>query len=342
MIEGGQVGSGEGLVELYLGAVEDIDDDGKPRTVKRQVHHGAFITLDEGQALAEMGSRKGATILPTLRSMWTGGPVGQANASSETRRQLKGGHYCLGFVLGLQPSKAAALLADDNAGTPQRFIWASSTDPAIPADPVPWPDELQVTPPTASKATGHKLGFVLDDAVAREIRAAALARNRGEVVVDGLDAHADLLRLKVAALLAVLESGGRPARHTVNPGDWALAGVVVDTSRAVRASAAEAIRLDAELREQAGDRRAARRAAATEAAKEAAAEAKYARTLESAARSVHAVTVRDGEVNRQAANRAIGGRRRKIAPVDDVLAFMVEKGWLVEKGETYGPGPVTP
>ena len=56
-----------------------------------------------------------------------------------------------------------------------------------------------------------------------------MAAVRGEIDPDPTEAHAMLLRLKVAGLLAILDG-----RLNVDSDDWRLAGIVSDTSRAVR------------------------------------------------------------------------------------------------------------
>src|SRR5690606_22591602 len=104
------IGSGEGLIEQYLElTTEEID--GKKRQVKKRTKTAAFVTLDEGQALKEMGDRSGATLLETLRSMWSGGDVGQANATQERYRHLPAHSYRLALLAGFQPQHAHSLIA---------------------------------------------------------------------------------------------------------------------------------------------------------------------------------------------------------------------------------------
>ena len=59
-------------------------------------------------------------------------------------------------------------------------------------------------------------------------------------MIDSLDAHADLLRLKVAALLALLDG-----RQDVTVEDWALAEMAVDVSTAVRTDVISTVQWDA-------------------------------------------------------------------------------------------------
>jgi len=48
---------------------------------------------DEGQAVLAHGKRSGATLLPTLRTLVTGGPLGQQNAATDNRRIIPAGNY---------------------------------------------------------------------------------------------------------------------------------------------------------------------------------------------------------------------------------------------------------
>ena len=102
--------------------------------------------------------------------------------------------------MALQPALAGDLLADVAAGTPQRFAWSWSTDPTIPDVCPAWPGELAWTIPPVIHV-GQTM--VVDPAVAGEIRGQHMAAVRGEIEPDPIEAHAMLLRLKVAGLLAV-------------------------------------------------------------------------------------------------------------------------------------------
>ena len=140
------LGSGEGLIDSFFTTVDEMVD-GKRVRQKRQTKHGAFFYLDEGQALLELGTRKGATLLPVLRTAWTGQTSGNANASTETKRHIGEGRYVIGLVVAFQPAMAAGLLADGDGGTPQRFEWCSTIDPTVPAVRPPWPGPLNWTAP---------------------------------------------------------------------------------------------------------------------------------------------------------------------------------------------------
>ena len=143
------LGSGEGIVEALFDWVKEPDEKGKMVNVKRQVRYNALISIDEGDALSALGGRSGSTLLSTLRTLWTGGLLGQTNASQDRRRIVPAGQYTYGVVMGLQLPKAGPLLADTDAGTPQRFCWVMATDPAIPETRPPWPRFVWSSPSLA-------------------------------------------------------------------------------------------------------------------------------------------------------------------------------------------------
>ena len=152
------LGSGEGLAELYMGArTEDDPATGKPTKVRAQVRWNTYLYIDEGEALLDQTDRKGATISETLRRGWSGQTLGQSNASQDRTRIIPAGQYRLGMVIGFQPEKAGRLLADDVGGTPQRFVFASAIDTAIPDDPPPWPGPIEWHPPSPAELEAHRV-----------------------------------------------------------------------------------------------------------------------------------------------------------------------------------------
>ncbi|MGI8936895.1 MAG: hypothetical protein ACR2JF_01530 [Iamia sp.] len=332
------IGSGEGLVDAFLGPpVEEVDPvTGDKRRVRRQVRRGVLAVLDEGQALAELGQRKGSTLMPTLRTAWTGGVLGQANAAEDRRRRLPAHAYRLAVLIGLQPEHAAALLDDAAAGTPQRFLWLAGLDPTVPDEPPPWPGPLPWTAPapTSHGATPVPLEMAVPPEVAAGIRAANVARTRGEASVDTLDAHRDLSRLKVAGLLAVLAD--RPTRMTAE--DWHLAGTVLDTSDAVRASLVQRATREAKAREEEGHRSAIRRDYALDTAK---ANGAARRMAEAMGRHVHRRSCEDG-CRRRCLTQATRSTDRRVATIDEALDLAVAEQWLEVQRDAYVAGQSRP
>lgn len=318
-------GSGEGLVELYLARERVKGETGAARYTYRQVNTGAYLYLDEGATLSELGARKGATILPTIRSAWTGAPIGASNASSQTTRHLPGLSYSLGLVLGIQPKVTRDLMSGANAGTPQRFLWVSTLDPSMPDDPQPDPEPIRWEPPVL-RGDGLE-PMVLPTSIVKYIRAKEVAKKRGEIVLNEMDGQSDMLRLKVAALLALLEG-----RRDISEEDWQLASVATATSSAVRDQMVlGAIRAEDDERQLVRDRQAAQRAKITTAAAAEAAGDGAEKALEAAVAIAVAALKRRGVMSQREVNQALGGRhvarlRTAGLAVGDVLDRAVGDG----------------
>lgn len=243
--DGLPIGSGEGLVEVLF----DVETDDKGKKVKRQVRHNAYVYVDEGQMIGNIGKRDGSALLPTMRSIWSGGAIGQTNASTERKRIVPAGRYVFGISVSVQPEHAEALLGDAGGGLPQRFGWARATDPSIPDTLPEWPGELPWKPPSLGLddvlATATR-ELDVADSIQAEIKAHRLDVVRGAAVSEALDAHADLYRLKVAGLLALLAR-----RTSITEDDWRLAGVIRDASNEVRDGLVAGLAEQGERREQA-------------------------------------------------------------------------------------------
>jgi hypothetical protein len=233
-------GSGQGLVDCLFEMLEDeIEVNGKKKTVRRkqQTHHNAFFEMDEGEALGALA--KDSILLETMRTIWSGKTVGQVNVDVERRRVLPGGTYTYGINIQVQPTKAAKLIEDDAGGTPQRFLWVPTQDPSIEAATGENLGALDWLPPSAmsldriatTPSNGEYVRHYLtqDPTIIAEIRAHDLAVQRGELILDPLDAHALNMRRRVAALLALLDD----TLH-VTLVHWELSAVVMSASKATR------------------------------------------------------------------------------------------------------------
>lgn len=321
------LGSGEGIVESYLGYVMRPDEDGKPQRVKEQVRRGVLAMLDEGQALAEMGGRRGSTLLPTIRTAWSGDRLGQANASQETRRLLDAGCYRFALVAGFQTDHAVTLLGDAAGGTPQRFAFFAATDPDLPDRPPPWPGPL-----TIDHTYVHG-PLDVDATIADEIRAQSLAVARGVIAVAPLDAHRHLLRLKLAALLGVLDS-----HRGIDLEDWQLAGQILDASDKVRKSIQATAAAKAHEDESRSIAKADRRATVLTDSEAERACRGMARAI---ARHVHRGACVDG-CKLRCVSRSTAGQHRKLATIDDALDLAIRHGWIILSGEDILSGEAKP
>jgi hypothetical protein len=338
------LGSGEGLVDVLCAFVKEETADGK-KNVKRQVRNNAFVFVDEGQVLAELGGRSGSTLLPTLRTIWSGGVLGSTNASAERKRLVPGGGYSFGVVVAIQEGHAGALLNDVAAGTPQRFAWARGTDPTVPDVSPDWPGPLGWELPgfaamcrieDQSGRWGDRHPLPVAPEIVDEIRDRSRSRIRGETTVDQYDAHSDLLRLKMAALLAILDG-----RLDVGIEDWRLAEVMKNSSDAVRDSVIAIAVEEARQKESATSaRHAARHVAADTAIEE-------SRTF-TAARKI-AAKVHD-EPDRWTVRTMQQAMRRYRDEFTDALDHATDAGWITEHAEpgssqdkrALRPGPKSP
>lgn len=341
------IGSGEGMVEVLFDLVDEEDENGKKRKVKRQTRHAAIFHIDEGAILSDLAGRQGSTLMPTLRTAFSHGVLGNANASIERRRILDGLHYVYGITLGIQPELAGPLLGDTAAGTPQRFVWLMATDPGITATPPEHPGELDWTAPDngafpleqiASRRGYRRHVIDIAPAIRTEVIADRVSTMTGEQQRDQADAHQILVRLKTAALLAILDG-----RVDVGDDDWQLAHTIVTTSRAIRRTVEGTIGHLQQQKEHAAVERHARREVTVEATKE-------ARALESAskalARAVHrhadAKEHPDPGCTRRCITQAIASKHRAVVTVDDALADAEHRRWITPSDGRWTPGDSRP
>jgi len=318
----GPLGSGEGVAEVFYEWREEPKPSGKG-TVKVKVRSrtAALLLLDEGEALTRMAERAGTTILPTLRSAYSGELLGQANARQETLRVLPAGSYRLVLLVGLQDVAAAQLFADSSTGTPQRVVMFHANDPSIPAEPpeapAPWPEG----PWVPSAITGGQT-IELEPEVLAEVRERALAIQRGALVLDTLDAHRDQNRLKEAAMLAIL---AHRLRITVD--DWRLAGMILDASDSMRRWIIERARAAVQKAEDERTSGLVRRQRITVQALDV---DTHERAVVGGARAMarRAARLAPEPVSRRELTHAAAGRHRQEASIDEMIAWAEERDWL--------------
>ena len=336
------LGSGEGLVEAFMGKLPVVDDDGNEtrRTVRGQVRRNALIRIDEGKKWINLENRKGSTLGDTARSVFVGAPIGEGNAAEETTRIIPAGQYVLGIIMGLQDDLAAGMFTGDNAynGTPERFAWSSAVDVNMPETRPAFPGPLNLRRPAPEQYAGaghdttpENYGVVvirMPAHVAEEVDAEEVRKHRDFTTRtddDNDGNHLLLLRMKVAALLALLAG-----RLNVTDDDWTLAGVVVDTSAQVvtycKRLALQHEQKDVERRETRAVKLAEKKAKATKAA-----EAGQAFTLVCGqfARAVHRAHDNGEVLTKANAWRATNGEHRKFTNADDVLEHVTSCGYVV-------------
>lgn len=299
----GPLGTGPGMLDVYFRRSKDETPDR---------HRDAFLFVaDEGQVLEKLAAGQGSTTLETLRAGWSGERVGAATVGAPWRVLAPGG-YRMAFLLGLQPVIARPLLADTAGGTPQRFVFAGTVDPAAPlARPA------DIRPSLGWKLPTLDMPFRVAASVKDEI-----IRRRHEVLtgrrIPGVyDSHRDQLRLKVAALLGILAG-----RLSATVEDWALAGMVLDVSDAVREATLAAHRATEAALEAGANARAATRARAEESARR-----RVVDDVVRVARIIERSLAKNGPTARGKLRTAVKSDDRADW-FDDALAHAEAQGWV--------------
>lgn len=305
------IGSGEGIAHQYAhrekngSLVRDRD--------------AVLFTASEVQGLGALGSRNGSTLDAQIRQAWSGEALGYAYADAGRRLTLDAHSYRFGLSVGVQPEHADVLLDEAAGGTPQRFVWLRTTDPAIsranrgePVQPLTLP-ALDWTRPVGL------VDYILP--VCQEAEEAILSaheyRMRGEG--DALDGHALFAREKVAALLAVLHG-----RQEVTSEDWRLSGLVMARSDRTRASAQRVLSAEASRRSHAVALARGRAEVVVE-------DTKHAAGLAGAVKAIRkALTNGGGTTTRKAAKDAAGPRYRPF--LDEAWQSLVTNGECQQQG----------
>lgn len=337
------IGTGEGMAEAYMGMVDEPTGEvakratkyanaGDPimKSVRRQVRHNAYFYLDEGEHLTKtMVERSGTTIGPAIRTAWIGGSLGQQNAKDETTRFIDEGTYSMGMAIGYQPSTVQTLLADGAAGTPQRFAWLSGWDPSFPLErpDVVKPFHLPIARPDGRPVVGIIKG---PQWLADQLWEQRHAVVTGDVDVVEKNSHETLMRCKFAALLALMGE-----RMEVVDEDWQLAGVLWDTSSAIRDQLTEIGRQEAQkVARQRSD--AAAEAALSSHAKVREYDAAVQRVARLIAKKVYAA----GSSTPRGPKRELESRDRAL--YDVALACALQAEWLVLDERVLASGPSRP
>lgn len=232
----GDPSTGQGLIQSYIEWDSDLEKNvliSDPRKL---------FVVDEIDKLGALGSDTGSTLLGEIRTMLTGGSTGSSNATKERQRMLHAGTYNFQLIVGVQPSRAGALLSGRDAGTPQRFIWTTVTDPETalhPDDRPDWPGSLEWND---AFLLGYEFGMVdvveYPDWVKKELkeydyRVSLESAEGGEMSRFG---HQNLLRLKVAAGIAFLHES--PVIEDIH---IHIADLIIESSRKVQMQCERAV-----------------------------------------------------------------------------------------------------
>jgi hypothetical protein len=164
------------------------------------------------------------------------------------------------------------------------------------------------------------------ESIAVEIKANRLARVREEVEDDIMDAHADLLRLKMAGLLAALD--GHLHTEGITEDDWRLAGMLKATSDATVARVQSVVATEAGKKEKEVSSRMARRH--VEAVR---AESGW-RAIE-CAQKIWAKVQGEPGITRSKLRQTLRRWRDKF---EDGLSYALGQGWIIEQTEPSHTG----
>jgi hypothetical protein len=230
------IGSGEGLAKTYGRGLRDKDTG---QYEVQRIRYSALLTVREIDTLGALRERSASTLTPQVRQLYSGEELGFGYADPDKRVIIPAHSYRGCLVAGVQPGRGAVLLGDADAGTPQRFVWLSATDPDAPDSAPDCPSGIawELPPEIGPIGDGDPHPHVLEVCgVARQvIDSARLARLRGQG--DALDGHALFTRLKIAAALALFNG-----QADVGEEDWQLAGVVMGVSDRTRELVADELR----------------------------------------------------------------------------------------------------
>lgn len=341
------LGSGEGMAKVY--AYKQKPTSANPAWTQVGLELAVLFDAPEVDNLAALSARNSSTLLPQLRSAYSGEELGFSYADPSKSVRLCAYRYRLCLTVGVQPGRGSGLLDDADGGTPQRFVWLPTTDPDIPdeAPETPAAYELPIWPTNAGAskialgATGA-LGLLDVPAKPGDLRTLTIpnvARTaidehrckmlRGDTGTDPLDGHRLLCRLKVAAALMWLD------RRTdeVSEQDWELAGMVMAVSDATRRSVVAALADKAQASNRARGRADTVRAVAAE---EARADMDAERIERVAKNVVSILEDFGGEESRSNVRKKLMSRDRSIFD-EHVEQELIESG-VIEVIESAGRG----
>ncbi|MEJ7720674.1 MAG: hypothetical protein WKF58_09605 [Ilumatobacteraceae bacterium] len=238
----------------------------------------------------------------------------------------------LAAVIGWQPDHAARILDDAAGGTPQRMVWFTGIDPAIPDTRPTGPARSTTRRPSHTPVEPSSKSTT---ASPQGIRRRALSRARGDTAgTDPLDAHLDLCRLKIAAVHAEPRAG----RLDINPDDWRLAGPVAASSRSVRSTIVEHAR--SRTRQ---TRRSTHPSSSRPRPPPSPTTPKPGRSPAQPDPPADESTATEApEVTRREITQAIRSNHRKLVTVDEIIEAAIAEGWIVASGDNYIPGESRP
>lgn len=238
------LGSAQGFVKEFFRATTKSERDGDPGLGAWTRHTSPVILrTDEVSAFASAahkGTDAGDALLADLKQAVSGEHLGRGYVNADKDLRVAPLSYRVVGVLGVAPLEAAPLFADAGGGLPQRLVWAPVLPPGVdgvedpgeftPGDPQPENGDTDGKLPALrwrAPRFDRTQRFAFDGRIDEWVNQRRLARRTQ--VTDPLDAHVDVLRKMIAALLAFLDE-----RTNVTQDDFMLAGDVIAVSVATR------------------------------------------------------------------------------------------------------------
>lgn len=321
-------GTAEGAVKSFALMERVKNDDGSFDYVRRWISDRVLMQIDEVDGvLAEM-VRQGTKLSSTWRSMWVGAIAGTTTGTADRRTKLPAHSYRLGVLAGCQPPATVSIWDEDDRGTPQRFMWLPVSRQRKSGQPMPPPLRLGYCQPPGSLLPP---GYTRDDGVpaTRWIHwspaAAAHVAAEQDAAVDDDDpygelddddpddgdlssvmGHATFLRLKLHALLAIMDGLEQPTDT-----HWEAAGIIMKMREAcMRRTKVRALRKGAANVRKQGRSDGLRRAAA----RVGEADAELDAHLELSSRVIEIVSAMGGVATAPQITRQLGKRQQLQLP----------------------------
>jgi hypothetical protein len=146
-IEDFPIGTGEGIAATYMRLKKRHGE--QPELVQHRWR--ALFHADEIDGVKAIAARNGATLLPVLRSAYSGETLGNQNADIHRRLPVARHSYRLGFIAGIQPARAGILLDERRRRNPATVPLDAHPRPGRPGQPTDRPG-AEAHPDPASDA----------------------------------------------------------------------------------------------------------------------------------------------------------------------------------------------
>jgi hypothetical protein len=318
-------GSAEGLLAVFKQKTKEGEE---------WVRRAALFQESEVETVLSVSSRQGNSLISEMRAAWSGSQLGFSYVDQKKRYHIPAHSYRLAAIIGVQPSKAGVFLSDITGGLPQRMLWMQVIDRFAPDTDGSELDTLGVPRAYYTESldweridagASGQIVIPVYEGIMREVRDAALraVRSGGR---DAISGHTLQLKLRVAALLAILHGS-----RAVTSEYWHLAEFVMTKSL-------EGYRVCSFLSYNEALSSAKRRGHMEGIAAGSASISQAAAKIEACKRRVLVILSRDRWYNKGQLSRRVGPSGRDS--LDEALASLVASGAVI--GEVIARGVGSP